>query len=264
MDHLNRAQAPLGETVWNDIDAAAAEAAKALLTGRRYLEVEGPYGLGLTTLEVGQDEAIDADDSTAVLGRSISVPVLRTTFKLSARRLAAAEQGQPLDLDPVDEAAEKLAELEEKILYQGHPSHGLKGLETVDGHCSHDCGDWNDLDQVLNDVIAAVTTLDEGGYIGPHALVLAPRYYNQLFRHYPGTGMLQVEHLRRLFCKGIYKSPMVSGGLVVDPRVGPIIIGQDVRAGFSHFDGLYYHLFLSASLVVRFDDPAATCVLKIK
>ena len=56
MDHLNRKQAPFPPSVWERIDVAAVEAAKALLTGRRFLAVEGPFGPGLTALELDTDD----------------------------------------------------------------------------------------------------------------------------------------------------------------------------------------------------------------
>ncbi len=55
MNYLNRENAPLDGAIWDRIDATAVEAASALLTGRRFLPVDGPHGLGLTTLEVGND-----------------------------------------------------------------------------------------------------------------------------------------------------------------------------------------------------------------
>lgn len=38
------------------IEKAAISAASEILSGRRIIDVEGPYGVGLTTVEVGNDE----------------------------------------------------------------------------------------------------------------------------------------------------------------------------------------------------------------
>jgi uncharacterized linocin/CFP29 family protein len=56
MDYLNRAPAQLTDTLWQEIDKAATEAARERLTGRRYLEMEGPFGVGLTAIEAGEDD----------------------------------------------------------------------------------------------------------------------------------------------------------------------------------------------------------------
>ena len=75
--------------------------------------------------------------------------------------------------------------------------------------------------------------------------------------------MLQLEHLRRLCTRGIYKAP-IEGGVLVDPNVGTLILGQDLRAGYTSHDGVYYQLFLSESIVLRIDEPAAICAISAR
>ncbi|QLH40517.1 MAG: bacteriocin family protein [Defluviicoccus sp.] len=267
MGYLNRSQAPFGEAIWELIDAAAVAAARSRLTARRVLDVDGPYGPGLTTIEVGNDgycRQPAPDEAGSVIGRAVSVPMLRKSFKLSVRRLAAyLENGMPFDLAPVEDAAEAVAAREEETVYTGVPGFGLEGLLTAEGHSHIDGGDWADLDQVLADVVAAVTKLDDAGLRGPYALVLSPALYNGLFRRYPGSDLLQLEHLRRLFDRGVHKAS-IEGGVVVDPRVGPLIVGQDLEAGYIGHDGIHYELYLSESIVLRLDDPEAICTITPK
>ena len=71
---------------------------------------------------------------------------------------------------------------------------------------------------------------------------------------------MQLEHLRRLCTHGIYKAP-IEGGVLVDPRLGALIVGQDLGAGYISQDGVHYHLFLSESLVLRIDEPPAICTI---
>ncbi|MBL27429.1 MAG: bacteriocin [Rhodospirillaceae bacterium] len=266
MDYLNRSQAPFDGAVWKAIDDAAVEAASDLLTGRRFLEIEGPYGAGLTTVEVGNDDYCRqpaAGEAGAVLGRAISVPMLRRGFKLSIRRVAAhLENGQPLNVAPVEDAAEAIAAREEEFIYYGQTDFQLSGLMTAEGRNKQTGGDWTEVDQALTDVLAGVTKLDEAGFRGPYALALEPALYNGLFRRYPGTDMLQLEHLRRLCTNGIYKAP-IKGGVLVDHRVGALVIGQDLMAGYSQQDGIHYDLYLSESLVFRLDEPKAICTIEM-
>ncbi|HZS83791.1 MAG TPA: family 1 encapsulin nanocompartment shell protein [Stellaceae bacterium] len=264
MDYLNRGQAPFSAEIWQEIDNAAVEAARQRLTGRRFLDIEGPFGAGLTTIEVGNDDFCrqpGPDEAGAILGRGISVPMLRRSFRLSIRRLAAhLENGQPLDFAPVEDAAEAVADREEEFVYRGQPDFGVPGLLTSEGRQHLAGGDWSAIDRALEDVLAAVTRLDEAGFRGPYALALSPPLYNGLFRLYPGTDTLQLEHLRRLCTKGIYKAP-IEGGVLVDPRVGVLIIGQDLQAGFAAQDGVHYQLYLTESLILRIDEPRAICTI---
>jgi uncharacterized linocin/CFP29 family protein len=264
MAYLNRQMAPFGEDIWERVDAAAVKAARDVLTGRRFIEVDGPYGVGLTSVEVGNDDYCrqpSPEEAGAVMGRAISVPMLRKDLRLSIRRIAAyRDMGQPLNLTPVEDAAEAVARREEEFIYYGQADLHLQGVLTAEGRAHHDGGDWANIDQALEDVLAAVNALDARGFRGPYALALAPTLYNGLFRRYAGTDMLQLEHLRRLCQRGVYKA-LIQGGVLVDPRVGKLIIGQDLMAGYMSQDGVHYHLYVSESVVLRLDEPRAICTI---
>ena len=264
MDYLNRRMAPFGEAIWKRIDEAAVNAARDLLTGRRFLEVDGPYGVGLTSVEVGHDDFCrqpTPEEAGAVMGRAISLPMLRKELHLSIRRIAASsDMGQPLNLTPVEDAAEAVARREEEFIYYGQPDFHLQGLLTAEGRAHHDGGNWGNINQALDDVLAAVNILDARNFRGPYALALAPALYNGLFRLYAGTEMPQLEHLRRLCQRGVYKAAIV-GGVLVDPRVGKLIIGQDLMAGYIGQDGVHYQLYVTESVVLRLDEPRAICTI---
>lgn len=264
MNHLNRELAPFPAHIWDLIDAAAVEAAKVLLTGRRFLEVEGPYGLGLTALEVGADDYCrdpGEGEAGAIVSKAVSVPMLRKSCRLSTRRLAAhLEGGMPLTLTDVEDAAEAVARREEEFIYSGQAEFGLEGLLNAKGHNEVKGADWSTLDAALNNVLAAITSLDKAGFHGPYALSLPPAQYNNLFRHYEHTDLLQIEHLKSLCTLGVYKAG-VDQAAVVDRHAGAVILGQDLRVGYAGSDGIHYQLFVCESMVLRLDEPEAVCVL---
>lgn len=49
--------------------------------------------------------------------------------------------------------------------------------------------------------------------------------------------------------------------MLVDPRVGAIVLGQDLRAGYIRQDGVHYEFYLSESIVLRIDEPRAVCAI---
>jgi len=265
VDYLNRSAAGFGDDIWQRIDEAAVHAARDVLTGRRFIPVDGPYGLGLTAVEAGEDgycREPGHDEAGAVTSRAIAVPMLRRSFQLSIRRIESfRRQGQPLSLTVVAHAAEAVARREEEFIYYGQKDFQLPGLMTVDGKAVHRVGDWSNTEQALNDVLAAVTALDRNGYRGPYALALAAPLYNGLFHRYEGTELTQLEHLRRLCELGVYKAP-ISGGVLVDARVGRLIIGQDLMAGYARQDGIHHDLYLSESIVLLIEQPGAVCLLE--
>lgn len=265
MSYLNRQLAALPDHVWEEIDTAAADAARDLLTGRRFLDLEGPFGVGMTSLEIGTDDycrQTRPDEAGAIVSRAIAVPMLRKSFKISVRRVQGhLDMGLPLDLSPAEDAGEAVARREEEFIYYGSPEFGLEGLLTAEGRHELTAGDWGKVEQALNDVLEAVNRLDASGFHGPYALSLSPLLYNTLFRRYEGTDMLQLEHLKRLCELGVYKAT-IEGAVLTDPHFGRLMLGQDLMVGYSGHDGIHYQLFAAESIVLMVDDPEAACVLK--
>jgi uncharacterized linocin/CFP29 family protein len=153
------------------IEEAAVSAAREILSGRRIIDVEGPYGVGLTTVEVGNDDRCrepGPDEASAVVSRALSVPMIYRRFAISKRRIAAfQETGQPMNLKVAEDAAQAVARREEEFVYQGQSEFHLGGLLTVEGRQNVNAGNWDNVDEVLGDVITAVNALDAKGYRGP-------------------------------------------------------------------------------------------------
>jgi uncharacterized linocin/CFP29 family protein len=256
--------APESPELLNKIEEAAVSAARDILTGRRIIDVEGPYGLGLTAVEVGNDDLCGEPgpgEASAVLSHALSLPMIYRRFSLSRRRIAAfREMGQPLNLKVVEDAAQAVAMREEDFIYQGQPDFHVHGLLTAAGRNTLQGGDWGSVDQVLDNVIAAVNALDGKGYRGPYGLALAPALYNNLFRRYPGSDLLQIEHLKRLCTRGIVKA-QIEGGVLVAKDVGSIILGQDLQIAYLSPDAAHENFAVTESLVLKIEAPDAICTI---
>jgi uncharacterized linocin/CFP29 family protein len=246
------------------IEGAAVSAAKDILSGRRILEVEGPYGLGLTALGVGNDDLCrqpGPTEASAVLSHALSLPMIYRRFSISKRRIAAFQElGQPLSLKMVEDAAQAVAMREEEFIYQGQPDFHLQGLLTAEGRNAIEGGNWNNVDEVIDNVIAAVNVLDDKGYRGPYGLALAPPLYNNLFRRYPGSDILQIEHLKRLCTGGITKAP-IDNGVLISKDVGSIVLGQDLQISYLTPDAAHENFAVTESVVLKIDAPDAICAI---
>jgi uncharacterized linocin/CFP29 family protein len=245
------------------MEEAAVSAARDILTGRRIIDVDGPYGLGLTALEVGNDDLCrqpGPGEASAVLSHALSLPMIYRRFSLSRRRIAAfREMGQPLNLKVVEDAAQAVAMREEDFIYHGQPDFHLHGLLTATGRNTLHGGDWSSVDQVLDNVIAAVTP-STARYRGPYGLALAPALYNNLFRRYPGSDLLQIEHLKRLCTRGIVKA-QIEGGVLVAKDVGSIVLGQDLQIAYLTPDAAHENFAVTESLVLKIEAPDAICTI---
>ena len=249
------------------IELAAISAAKEILSGRRILDVEGPYGGGLTTVEVGNDDLCrepGPEEASAVVSRALSVPMIYRRFAISKRRIVASQDmGQPLNLKIAEDAAQAVAEREEEFIYYGQSDFHLGGLLTVEGRNNLKAGNWGNVDEVLTDVLAAVNVLDSKGYRGPYGLALAPELYNNLFRRYAGSDLLQIEHLKRLCTRGIVKAA-IDGCVLVARDVGSIVLGQDMQVAYLASDAAHENFAVSESLVLKIEAPDAICTIGVE
>jgi uncharacterized linocin/CFP29 family protein len=246
------------------IEDAAISAAREILSGRRIIDVEGPYGTGLTTVEVGNDDRCrepGPEEASAVVSHALSVPMIYRRFAISKRRIAAfQETGQPLNLKVAEDAAQAVATREEDFIYHGQSDFRLGGLLTVEGRQNVKGGNWDNVDEVLGDVITAVNVLDGRGYRGPYGLALAPELYNSLFRRYAGSDLLQIEHLKRLCTRGIVKAA-IEGCVLVARDVGSLVLGQDLQVSHLTSDAAHEQFAVSESLVLKIEAPDAICTI---
>jgi len=266
MDH-DTALAKVSTELVDRIEEAAVAAAREILSGRRILDVDGPYGVGLTTVEVGNDELTQDADSglaSAVVSRALAVPMIYRRFSISKRHIAAFEErGQPMNLKAAEDTAQEVAAREEDFIYHGQPNFHLGGLLTVEGRHILKAGNWQSVDRAVDDVIHAVNILDGSGYRGPYGLALAPELYNNLFRRYPGSELLQIEHLKRLCTRGIAKAA-IQGAVLVASDVGSIVLGQDLQVAHLSSDAAHENFAVSESLVLKIEAPDAICAITVE
>ena len=263
MAHEITASGTVARDLVERIEQAAVNAARDILSGRRIIDVEGPYGLGLTTLEVGNDDLCrepGPGEASAVVSHALSIPMIYRRFSVSKRRIAASQEtNQPLNLKVAEDAAQAVASREEEFVYRGQPSFHLSGLLNAEGR-NVLTGKWGNVDEVLEIVISAVNILDGKGYRGPYGLALSPVLYNNLFRRYAGSELLQIEHLKRLCTRGIVKAD-IEGGVLVAKDVGSIILGQDMQVSYLSTDAAHEHFTISESMVLKIEAPDAICTI---
>jgi uncharacterized linocin/CFP29 family protein len=258
--YLAREDAPFGESLWKLLDERMISTAKICLVGRKLLDLEGPYGLGLKSLPLG-DERTEAGP---IIGRSQPVPLLQERFTLWARDLAAYERdGVLLDTQSLEEAVLALAQAEDRLIFNGVA--GQPGLTTASGVGEITLQSWEETGMAATDIIHAVTSLDQAGFHGPYAVALSPDRYNLLYRMYPRGQRSELQHIQTIAAGGVVKAPTIdSGGVVIAPerRSATLVVGQDMTVGFIGPDAEQVEFFVSESLALRLRHPASVCVLK--
>ena len=109
MSYLSREAANLPEALWTGIDSAVVATARGALTGRRFLSVFGPLGVGTGYVPVDDAQELSEVDAGGIItttGRKyVEIPTLYEDFTLLAKDLeGAAKAGYPADLSKAVEA----------------------------------------------------------------------------------------------------------------------------------------------------------------
>ncbi len=268
--YLGRSDAPFGEKVWKHLDDAAIGAARAQLSVRRLIDIEGPYGLGtksVPTTDVPTKHEIKMGDVTASASGPGIIPLagINSIFQIGMRDIAAFEQiGAPFDTRAVAHAAIAVARMEDELLLNGSRELGTEGLLGLKGSISHSIKSWKTIGAAVDDIIAAVTKMDNAGIHGPYALGLAPSLYNLLLRRYEHGEMTEMDHVKRVVTEGVVKLPALDSGgvLIATGRIyASVVIGQDLMAGFiGPIEGAF-EFSLSESVALRIKHPSAVCAL---
>jgi uncharacterized linocin/CFP29 family protein len=273
MDYLNREASGFSKKVWDAIDAAVVRAASRRLTARRFIEIDGPFGLGVRAAALGIDRVVlepSVEGGTrraAVLADgAISIPLIQERFSLDVRGVEGYDKlDSPLNVRNVAIAGESIANREEELVFYGAEPLGIPGLLTVKGNREVALSSWNEPEAAFNDILAAIGQLDAGGHTGPYALAVSPRLYNLLHQVYTGRDTLVIDHVRKLVTEGVFKAPtLLSGGVLVETtrRNLAIMIGQDLATGFEGPEGLFLNFVAFESLVPVIRFPSSICVLR--
>lgn len=258
-DYLGRADAPISAGTWKMLDTTMIGAAKSQLSGRRLISIEGPFGLGLKSIPLSDCEIADGISGSPM----IPVNLVTSTFYLNKRDLAACEHaGAFLDLDPVACAAMACAAKEDGLIFSGIQE--TPGLLAAEGSSSLALGKWDKVGAAADQIIKAVTLLDEAGFHGPYCMGLAPSQYNLLLRRYPQADGTELEHVRTILGGDVIKAPVLKKGGVVlasGPQYCSLVIGQDMSIGFNGPAGNAYEFSVSESLALLIRAADAICVL---
>lgn len=257
-NYLGRDDAPFGESLWKAFDNAMMESAKPKLTGRRLLHVDGPHGLGLKYVPLRDYEVEDGIFSTEVL----PLIHLHKSFAIKTRDLAAFEKDSiTMDLSSVAKAALWCASTEDKMIFYGTKIN--PGLMNQPKSNRINLSSWEEKGASAEDIINAVTKLDEAGFHGPYCLALSPKRYNLLFRQY-NCGGSELQHLNTIIAHGVFKAPMLEKGGVIlasGSHFASIILGQDMQIGFTGPAGIDFEFTISESFALKVQVPESICAL---
>src|SRR3954454_18259967 len=122
MNHLLRSLAPISDEGWALLDEEAGERLKPALAARRMVDFSGPHGWEHAATRLRRVEALgEAPEGVdATQRRGLPLVELREGFAIARDELRAADRGaEDADLDPLAEAAWRMARAENSVVFHG-------------------------------------------------------------------------------------------------------------------------------------------------
>jgi len=260
MNHLTRELAPVSDEAWSQIEAEAKRTLVHFLTGRRVVDVDGPHGWRMEAVPRGRAEEL-TEAPSGITGRMRTVLPLveyRAEFVLRRVELDAIERGAAdADLDPVRDAARRLAIAEDTAVFHGNRAALVDGIAGVTPHPKLPISD--DYRDYPGSVARAVSMLKTSGVAGPYAIALGPRCYTGVIETTEMGGYPVLEHLRLIAGGPVLWAPAVDGALVIATRGGDFVltIGQDASIGYLDHDATSVRLYLEESFTFQPVTPEA-------
>lgn len=265
MDLLKRGCAPILPEAWEAIDQEARRVLTLNLAGRKLVDFDGPYGWGHAAVNLGRLEPIANEPLPDVhASRRLVQPLieLRTPLRLSLHELDDIARGAlDPDLDPVRDAAEKIAEAEDSAIFNGFAAAGIAGMSGASPHDPVYLPDNGTRYPAA--IVRAREVLREAGINGPYALALGRHAYSELSQAAEDGYPIRKRIEQQIIDGPIVRAPSIDGAILMSIRGGDFIltVGQDLSVGYQHHDQDWVELFITESFTFRVLEPAAAIAL---
>jgi uncharacterized linocin/CFP29 family protein len=269
---------PLNEQEWENINNVIINVARKRLVGRRIVDLHGPLGPGVQTIvhdhfagttigRIGLLGEAEADPIRSVRRESGIIPLIYKDFILHWRDIETSRQtGAPMDVAAAAGAAAFCADAEDDMIFNGSDEMGYEGLMVVDGRLIHTRRNWSEAGNAFKDVVDVTQKLGQGGFYGPYAMVVSPTLYSQMHQVHPGTGVLEIEQVRKLVTDGVYQSPLISEGAGMIVATGAqnfdLAVAQDLTVAYLGAESMNHPFRVFESVYLRIKRHGSICTLE--
>ncbi|MDT8443224.1 MAG: family 1 encapsulin nanocompartment shell protein [Desulfuromonadales bacterium] len=265
MDLLRRELAPISPQGWREIDTMAKETLIANVSGRKFIDVDGPHGIGHSCVTLGRLSIPKAQKSGKVgygIHQILPLVEARVNFNLQTWELDNIERGaKDIQLDSLVEACREIAMFEEKAIFGGFDPGSIAGLQkTVKGD---ELALSLDMDSIVDAVSEGQTKMMKDGVEGPANLVVSAPLWKFLARSTPGGTLRSIVETQ---IEGkVILSEFVQDALLVASRGGDLelTVGQDFAVGYHSHTSSEISLFVTESFTFRVVAPEAIIGFKL-
>lgn len=266
MDHLLRELAPISDKAWTEIESEAKRTLENFLAARRLIDFTGPHGWAESAIPLGTINVLKQGPTDGVQGASRNVQPLvelRARFTLERAELDAIDRGHTSpDIEPVVDAARRIASAEDHAVFHGYAEGGIAGIAATSPHDPVALGD--SFGEYPRWVAMAVAKLRDAGVEGPYGVALGPKCYAGILETTEDGGYPVLERLRLILGGPVVYAPAVDGAVVLSVRGEDFELhsGQDVAIGYEAHDATSVMLYLEESFAFHAHSPEAAVALR--
>lgn len=266
MSHLLREHAPITQAGWELLDSEARERLTPALAARKLVDFAGPHGWEHSATNLGRTEQIaDAPGEGMAARRRLVLGLveLRARFSIARSELEDTDRGaEDVDLDALDQAAQRIAGAENAAVFHGWSAAGIAGIIQASTHDRITLGE--DCERYPRHVAKAVDSLRAVGIEAPYGLALGPEAHTRVLETSEHGGYPLLEHLREIVGGPIVWAPAVTGGAVLSVRGGDFLFdsGEDLSIGYESHDADAVYLYLEESFSFRVATPDGAVALE--
>ncbi|NKY48683.1 family 1 encapsulin nanocompartment shell protein [Nocardia vermiculata] len=251
MNNLHRELAPITSEAWSAIEEEATRTFRRHIAGRRVVDLSGPHGTDYSAVGLGRTTSIDSPDQGVQARQRQVAPLveLRVPFTLSRDELDNVERGaQDADLDPVKDAAKKIAFAEDRAVFEGYPAAGISGIRASASNAPVTAP--SDPTLIPEAIAQSLSELRLAGVDGPYSVLLSADLYTGVSETSDHGHPIRT-HIERLIPGGeIIWAPAIDGAFVLTTRGGDfdLQLGQDLSIGYLSHDADTVQLYFQESL----------------
>lgn len=274
MDYLSRESAPFSNDLWKKIDDTVVNTASRILTGRRFLNIFGPLGSGIQSINLDSyddGKAIEEETTDGISRikkrKYQEIPLIYNDFTLLWRDIQNSEKlGYPVDLSTAIAAATECALKEDRLIFLGNKNFGYEGIFTAKDTNKMKKNDWKSGENPFKDIVSAVEILSRQSIYGKLALIVSPDLYMQMQRIQPGTGVLESDRISKMLNGNIFTSPVLGTNkaalLCAEPNYIDIVIGQDIETAYLELKDLNHVLRILETALLRIKNRKSIVVFE--
>ncbi len=262
MDILRQSLAPISDRAWEELRGRAGEIFRTSLTARKFVEIDGPHGWDFGVVSTGRLQVLESEPKREVLyGLHQVKPLMETriSFKLNVWELDNISRGaEDADIEPMEEAARKIAAFEEKAVYKGFHTGGIEGLAKGTGHEVIPYPDG--AESLMEKLSEGMIKFRKAGIPGPCSLVMSPDMWSRMMATVKGYPLHR--QIKDLIGGEVIFSPHIDDMFLASQREGSfrLTLGHDFSMGYEQHSSKEVWLYFTESFTFQVIDPDAVIV----